>query len=42
MAEIAWITKEEIELEENKPQPPSDKERITELENIILTLLTEV
>lgn len=41
-----WVegaTPEEIaEITKIEPQPPTDKERITELENIILTLLMEV
>jgi len=32
-------TQEEIEEEQNKPQPPSDKERIEQLENMILMML---
>lgn len=39
MAKIDWKTQEEIEEEQNKPKEPSDKERIDQLENMILMML---
>jgi len=41
MAEIKWKTQEEIEEEQHKQQPPTPEERLSELENAVLTLLLE-
>jgi hypothetical protein len=41
VATIYWKSKEEIEEEQNLPNPPTTEERIDTLENVILQLMME-
>ncbi|WP_279279057.1 hypothetical protein [Senegalia massiliensis] len=41
MAKIEWKTQEEIEEEQNKPKEPSDKERISAMEEALMQLIME-